>query len=207
MKFAATALAFIASALAASPAFATAPDFKIKTLQFAGSGCPAGTVAGNVAADNEAFTLLFDSYLAEAGPGLPLSASRKNCQLLLTFDCPAGYSFALVNVDTRGFASLDYAVTGTQKTSFYFQGSSITASLERTFYGEQSGDYQVRDTVPAAQRTWGACGRNARALNINTSVRVDNSRNRNGQGLMTVDSLDGSLLQTFAIEWQRTTDL
>lgn len=177
--------------------------FKIKNLIYAGTGCPAGTVAENVSLDGQAFTLLFDSFVAEAGPGLPLSASRKNCQLNLTFDCPAGWKFALVNLDARGFAALDHGVTGVQQTSFYFQGSAMTGRIDRTIHGPHSADYQVRDTLPAASRQWGTCGRSARSLNINTAVRVDNFRNRAGSGLLTADSIDGSLVQTYGIVWER----
>jgi hypothetical protein len=187
-----------------TPALADPSSFSIKSIQYAGTGCPAGTVAGNVSPDLKAFTLLFDGYVAEAGPGVSLAASRKNCQLSISFTCPAGYQFALVDVDTRGFYSLDPFVTATQKTSFYFQGSAVTPSVERVVTGSADGDYQARDTFPAAQRVWGACGASSRALNINTQVRVDNSRARNNRGIITVDSLDGSLRETFGITWQRS---
>ncbi len=190
---------------AQSPAFADSPGtFTIKSLQYAGSGCAAGSVAGNVSPDRQAFTLLFDSYVAEVGPGVSLSAGRRNCQLAMTFDCPAGWQFALVDLDTRGYVQLDSNVAGTQKTAFYFQGSAQTASLERTTQGPTDGDYQFRDTVPATQRAWGQCGRNTRALNVNTQVRLDNSRNRSGRGLITVDSIDGNVRQTFGIVWERS---
>jgi len=187
----------LASAAAAQPG-----HFTIKSLVHAGTGCPAGTVAENVSPDLKAFTLLFDSFYAEAGPGLPLSASRKNCQLNIAFDCPSGWRFALVNLDTRGFASLDWNVKGVQQTSFYF-GSAMTGTIARDFHGPTAEDYVVRDTLPAASRVWGSCGRNARSLNINASIRVDNMRNRSGSGLMTVDSVDGSLVQTYGILWER----
>ena len=58
--------------IAGNAAAATAPDWvRVRSISYAGSGCPAGTVAQNIAPDRLAFTLLFDSYLAEAGPSIP----------------------------------------------------------------------------------------------------------------------------------------
>lgn len=190
--------------LASAQAFARGPEnFSIRRMVYAGSGCPAGTIAENVSPDLEAFTLLFDSYYAEAGQGVPLSASRKNCQINIEFDCPAGWKYAILDLDTRGYAALESGVKGIQQTSFYYQGQSQTGSVARTFEGPFDGDYQVRDVLPAAGRQWGTCGPRARSLNINTSIRVDNLRNRRASGLMTVDSVDGSLVQTYGIIWER----
>ena len=183
-----------------SSAYASGPDsFTIRTLVYAGSGCPAGSVANNVSPDAQAFTLLFDNYLVEVGPGVPFGASRKNCQLNITFDCPAGWSFALVDLDTRGYVALEPGVRGIQRTAFYFQGDATTGSFDRELNGPMDEDFHVRDTVAAPSRIWGHCGANSRALNINTSVRLDNSRNRSAHGLFTVDSIDGSVYQVYGL--------
>ena len=74
------------AALFAGSAYAQAPDpsqVYIRGINFAGSGCPAGSVSTNVAPDAKAFTLLFDQYIAEGGPGVPASSTRKNCQVLV----------------------------------------------------------------------------------------------------------------------------
>ena len=189
--------------LTEASAFAAPEWFTIRSIVHAGTGCPAGTVAENISPDRQAFTILFDSFLAEAGPGIPLSASRKNCQLNIAFDCPAGWRYSLVSLDTRGFAALDHGVTGVQQTTFYFQGQPNQGSVSRTFYGPLVEDYHQRDLVHVSSRPYGQCGRTARSLNINTSVRVDNLRNRGGSGLLTADSLDGSMIQTYGIVWER----
>lgn len=189
--------------LAATAAAAQTPAYaRIRSISYAGSGCPAGTVAENMAPDLRAFTLLFDSYVAEAGPGIPLSASRKNCQVLIDMDFPQGWSYTIFTVDYRGFMSLDRNVVGTQKSTYYFQGSSAQAPLQSNFTGPRSGDYQIRDTLGLNAVVWSPCGQQ-RALNINTQVRVDNARNRAGSGLMTLDSIDGALRHIYGISWRR----
>lgn len=187
----------------AQTATADAPDnVYVRSIAYAGSGCPAGSVAENISPDLKAFTLLFDNYIAEVGPGIPAREKRKNCQINVDLAFPQGWSYTIFTVDYRGFMSLEARVTGLQKSSYYFQGSRATASLQSTFRGPTDEDYQVRDTLGLNALVWSPCGAN-RALNINTQIRVDNSRNRRGLGLATLDSIDGQLQQIYGIRWRR----
>lgn len=180
-----------------------APDprtVSIRSIAYAGSGCPAGTVASNMAGDAKAFTLLFDSYVAEAGPDISLAQSRKNCQVVVDLKFPTGYSFSLIKVDYRGYASLDAGTTGVQKTNYYFQGQSVGPSLTSTFHGPYNDDYQARDTLAIDAAVWSPCGA-SRALNLNTQVRVTASGRK--RALMTLDSLDGQIEHVYGILWRK----
>lgn len=172
----------------------------IKSISYAGTGCPAGTVANMLADDAKAFTLLFDSYVAEGGPGIPLSAGRKNCQIAVDMRFPSGWSFTIVDVDYRGYANIDRGALGTQKTTYYFAGQTKTAALESNFRGPMAKDYQIRDTLGLAAAVYSPCGVN-RALNLNTQVRVQTSGSQ--QALMTLDSIDGQLTHKYGLQWQR----
>src|SRR5262245_51642085 len=92
------ALAVGGSALALGP---DASKVKIHGISYAGSGCPAGSVSQMVSPDAEAFTLLFDSYIAEAGPGVSLANGRKNCQIAVDLRFPSGWSYTIFDVDYR----------------------------------------------------------------------------------------------------------
>lgn len=201
-RFIAAALAILAwsSSALADDRFGAPSYFTIRSISHAGSGCPAGTVAENISPDLQAFTLLFDSYVAEFGPGVPFTAKRKNCQLLFDFDYPAGWQFALLTLDTRGYASLESGVRAVQQTRFYFQGQTQTGSLTTNLVGPIDQDYQVRDVLPATQLTFSPCGAQ-RALNVNTSVQLSGASNRSG--LITVDSIDGYVTHYYAIQWRR----
>ncbi len=192
-----------AAALTGTAAFADAPGYaRIRSISYAGSGCPAGTVSQNVAPDLQAFTLIFDSFLAEKGPGIPLSQSRKNCQVALDVDFPSGWSYTVMTVDYRGYVALDAGVRGTQKSTYYFQGQSRQAPLSTVMTGPRSGDYQIRDTLGLSAVVWSPCGAQ-RALNINAQVRVEGGTSRNAQGMITLDSIDGQLKHVYGIRWQR----
>ena len=175
-------------------------DVRINGISFAGSGCPAGSVSQNLSEDAKAFTLLFDSYVAEAGPGMPLSLSRKNCQIAVDLRFRQGWSYTIFTVDYRGYARLDPGTSGQQLSSYYFQGQTKTGNLRSLFYGPTEKDYQIRDTLALDAMVWSPCGAN-RALNMNTQVRVAASGSK--RALLTIDSIDGELKHIYGIKWRR----
>jgi hypothetical protein len=188
---------------AASSAFAQGPDYvRVRSINFAGSGCPAGSVATNVSPDRQAFTLLFDSYIAEVGQGVSPREKRKNCVVNVDLDFPSGWTYTFFTVDYRGYVDLASSMVGTQQTSYYFQGSSATARLASNISGPAARDYQIRDNLAITSLVWSPCGA-SRSLNMNTEVRIDNSRNPRGQGIMTLDSIDGQLKHIYGIRWRR----
>ncbi len=182
---------------------AAGPDLNkvfIAGISYAGSGCPAGSVSESLAADREAFTLLFDSYIAEAGPGVSLANGRRNCQIAVDLRIPQGWSYTIYDVDYRGFAQLDPGTVGTQKTTYYFQGSSQQVSLQTNYSGPKNNDYHIRDSLGLDAMVWSPCGV-TRAINMNTQVRVAAGGSR--RALMTIDSIDGQLSHRYGIKWRR----
>ena len=198
-------LGIVAAMALAGTAWGDAPDpseVYVNSIAYAGSGCPAGSVAENISFDAKAFTLLFDEFYAEAGPGVSRRENRKNCQLLIDLHVPQGWSYSLFSVDYRGYVSLDRKVKALQKSSYYFQGSRDTASLTTNASGPIDDDYLITDTLGLSALVWKPCGVD-RAININSQVRVNNYRNRRGSGLMTIDSIDGIVEHVFGISWKR----
>src|SRR5262245_26853485 len=65
----------------------------ITDIQYNGSGCPPDSAVIDLAPDGQAFTVIYSQYAAEIGPGLPLSASRRNCQLNLMIHVPQGFTY------------------------------------------------------------------------------------------------------------------
>ena len=200
--FALKVLAPVAALVLSAAAQAqVAPDWvRVRSITYAGTGCPAGSVAKNISPDRLAFTLIFDNYVAEAGPGVPISQSRKNCQLNVDLEYPAGWTYTLFAVDYRGYANLQPNVSGTQKSTYYFQGASSQSSAQSTLYGPKNQDYFYRDVI--GNPNWSYCNV-FRSLNINTQVRVDNSRAPGNSGLMTTDSIDGHVIATYGFTWRR----
>jgi hypothetical protein len=111
--------------------FASGPsghEVSIEGLAFAGSGCPAGSVSGQLSSDLTTLTLLYDSFVAQAGNNIPPSEYRKNCQLNVKIQYPSGWQFSVFKADYRGYAQIPTGDTGTCKATYYFSGDSRQAS-------------------------------------------------------------------------------
>jgi hypothetical protein len=108
-------------------------DVFIQSFTFAGSGCPAGTVANATDAAKDVLTLIYSEYVAEIGPGTLPSDHRKNCQVNLDVHYPQGWQFSIFSVDYRGFEQLDAKVTGHQLATYYFSGNSPQVSRHLRF--------------------------------------------------------------------------
>jgi hypothetical protein len=68
------------------------------------------------------FTLEFDQFVASIGPGVAVSESRKNCQLILDLQYPQGWSYSILQTTFRGYVAIDAGVTATQEAVYYFSG-------------------------------------------------------------------------------------
>jgi len=172
----------------------------VRNLTFAGSGCPAGTVAANVSADASAFSLLFDSFIAEAGPGVSMMESRKACTINLDLAVPQGWSYAVSSVETRGFASLDSGTTATQMNRYYFQGSTQTATFRSDLRGPLNRDYSVVDQLGLNSQVWSPCGA-SRSLNLTVEARVSATSGR--RALLTVNTVDGGYSRRYFLAFRR----
>ncbi|MFD8813119.1 DUF4360 domain-containing protein [Streptomyces sp. NPDC059627] len=188
-----------------SPVFDDPPPDKIviNVATVNGSGCPQGTTAVAVSEDNEAFTVTYSAYLAQAGGSSDPTAFRRNCQLNLVVHVPGGFTYAIASADYRGFASLQPGATGTQRASYYFQGSSNTAAASHPFSGPYDDNWQATDTTDWAQLVWAPCGVQ-RNFNINTELRVSaGSANPGKVSFMTMDSTDGDISTVYHLAWKQ----
>ncbi|KAJ3221535.1 hypothetical protein HK099_003415 [Clydaea vesicula] len=204
MKFAVVASLLSALTVAADvPVSGDAPppgSVTIGKVIYGGSGCPQGTVSQNFNSDNTAFTLLFDSYYASIGQGVPITEARKNCQFNAELKVPQGWQFSLLTIDYRGFLALDSGVTAQQSSNYYFQGSINQARKTSTFTEVNNGDYTIRDTFGLVSTVWSDCNASAN-LNVNSQVRLSGPSGKNG--LITADSTDFKVTHKYGIQWKK----
>jgi Domain of unknown function (DUF4360) len=169
-----------------------------------GSGCPPGSAAVAVSPDNTAFTVTYSVYLAQVGVGSVPTDFRKNCQLNLLVHVPSGFTYAVNEVDYRGFASLARGATGMQRASYYFQGSPNTDIRTHSFSGAFEDNWQSTDTTELASLEYAPCGA-MRNLNVNTELRVSagTSNPATTTSFLAMDSTDGSINTTYHFSWLR----
>ncbi|KAF9485156.1 hypothetical protein BDN70DRAFT_927698 [Pholiota conissans] len=177
------------------------PGFNITSLGVNGSGCPPGSTYYLLNEAKTAVTVTFSQYYAEVGPGIPISANRKNCQLTLGVQVPGGFSFGIATVDYRGYYQLDSKVTASQQSIYYFQGQVQQATAHSDLVGPVAGaDYTYRDSFDLVSTVTSPCGASA-VLNIVSDLRASNSKNTKGSGYIATDSIDTALTQTFGFQW------
>lgn len=189
--------------LVASPAPAAGPPNRkvgIDILNVTGSGCRHGTVAVSMSADNEAFTVTFSGYLAQAGNGV--ADGRKDCRIKLRVHGVDGVSHSISSVDHRGFAILAPGARAEQLASYYFQGSGRTPDARHAFAGPYDANWQATDRADPATIGFGPCGA-ARNLNIGTELLVTAGRTDPAAiSMIGMDSTDSELTTTFRLAWR-----
>ena len=202
-------MASIASWLLATVASAAVPSFVTipptvngqANPSYGGTGCPSGTARAVVSPDRTAFTMIFDKYVAATDA--TKSMDRKNCQILVNFDFPQGWSYSLVRLDYRGFFDLGPSSSGYQQSLYYFQGLAQQARLQTNFTGPKSGDYTISDTLGLNAVVWSPCGAR-RGLNINSSLFAKAMPGvANSHAYITNDSLDGNVKTTYLFQWKK----
>ncbi|MFB6618038.1 DUF4360 domain-containing protein [Streptomyces sp. NPDC085524] len=193
-----------AGASAPSPA-TLAPSDKV-TVDVAtvnGSGCRPGSATVAVAPDNSAFTVTYSEYVAQAGGGISAVEGRKNCLLSLIVHVPQGFTYAVAQVDYRGFGSLQPGAVGTQKASYYFQGMSQTAQRSHKFAGALDDNWQATDTTGIEALVFAPCGEQ-RNFNINTELRAEvGTSDPSKISFMALDSTDGSINSKYHFSWKQ----
>lgn len=169
-----------------------------------GSGCPAGTTAVAVSPDNTAFTVTYSTYLAQVGVGSKATDMRKNCQLVVKVNYPAGFTYAVAQVDNRGYAHLERGASAIQRSNYYFQGQSANQASTHQLPSPWDDNWQTTDVADVAELVFAPCGE-VRYLNINTELRVNGGSSDTARttSFVTMDSTDGAASTVYHFSWMR----
>lgn len=171
----------------------------LRGISYAGSGCPAGSVQIGVPVSGD-LSLIFDGRLrAAAGPALPFTERRKNCQLTIDLDYPGGWQYAVESAALSGYTALEPRTSGTAKASFYFQGQLATAVVEDTLYGPAYRSVSIFDDL-YGNTVWSPCDAR-RALNMNLQVRV-HAASQDARASMTLGGR-AAPASFVALKWRR----
>jgi len=174
-------------------------DVKITGINYAGSGCPAGSVAGTIDPNGQWLNVAFDKYSAEVWPpttgakGSTLGDGRKNCQITFQLQYPQGWSLTIFDTTYFGYIKLDSKVTAKQQSTYRWGGESKTATFYSSWVGKKDENYSFTDSLEQNEWVWSSCKGSTGTLVINTSISTDNGSNKKGSGLITTDSLEGKV--------------
>jgi hypothetical protein len=179
----------------------------VQSITYGGTGCPQGSVASSFANDRKSFTLIFDSFVASSGPGIPVTDARKNCQININVREPLGSGQYCAVTAYRGYVQAPAGVTAEQKAIYYGPGDQEIVigdedseedparSRATLFVGPVARDYLTTD-----HQTWSFDNEAARVtpLNINSQVRLIGSSSASAQ--ITTDSIDGKIVPGPCVE-------
>jgi hypothetical protein len=169
----------------------------VASITYEGSGCPSGSVGQSFSSDRTVFTLIFDQFTANAGPGVSAAESLKDCTLDLEMRAPPNWSWAILGVDTRGYIQLGSGLSAGVTTSFQLAHPIpkplYTTEFDTPFDGPIAKDYLSRHEMPPMKIDWSQCGGTSNLL-IQTTLRIDRGAS-SGSGQITADSIDGKIIQ------------
>lgn len=201
MKRSVLVLAIALLAVGAPPASApagAAPDpatAYAEAVVYGGTGCPQGSLAPTISDDGTTFSVTLNSLVAATGPGVPVTQSRKTCQLTVKVHLPLALVTALtVELVIPGKVSLPAGTTALVKSTAYVTGNLTQTSNSMSFSGPVAQDYRLVHTVRnfgllTMGTTLGSCPE--LSLNFVTEVRITGPASSPAQ--LTADSVSGSL--------------
>ena len=191
----------------------SAHSVKIMDFSYNGSGCPQGSVLGDVSPDNEVITLIFSDYRVEKLANEPAGAKR-NCAMRFTLDAPAGWSHAVFSMNVQGYADLQPGLVGIQNLGYsYADGSGRNPLGKMRIEGPYADDYVRSEQISTSALSWSSCSKNRHQILVNSAIAIE-SQNQQGKaatGMMTVDVMEnvleggstGKVTQQFGVLWKR----
>ncbi len=170
---------------------------------YGGTGCPGGSASVTLSPDESALSILFDSYVAEAGFSAKKTVDRKSCNISIPVQVPSGYSVAIFQVDYRGFNLIPAAGAYTRLDTEYFWAGSRGPRFARVYSGPMSDNYTQSDGLVAQTLVWTPCGASVN-LRVNSSIMAQTNR-RQDQTMITVDSADLTSGLIYHLQFRRCT--
>jgi len=193
-------IACLSVLFAATTAMADIQGISLGNPSYGGTGCPAGSASVTLSPDATALSLLFDSYVAEAGGNTGRRLDRKSCNVAVPVNVPGGFSVSVISVDYRGFNAVPAGGMTQFNVEYFFAGSS-GPRFQKTFVGPRNSDYLLTNTLIASALVWSPCGAQVN-LRTNSSIQAI-SNQRNDQTLMAVDSVDISAGILYKLQWRQ----
>jgi hypothetical protein len=177
MKTFLKALATIA--LISAPAFAEG--------DFSGSGCPAGSATAVLSPDGTTLSVLFDSFAAEAQPGV--SSASSQCSFRIPINVPAGSRVGVYKIDYRGYVMTPRKASAELRVDYTTLGAHAP-SFHRNFSQGRDEEFTLTDTIGAGMFRESGCGTPFElAGNASLSLQL---RDTSAGGMVVLDSFDGA---------------
>ncbi len=175
------------------------------SAEYQGSGCPQGQVSVTMTPNGSAFSILYDAFDLRVDKNI--TVARASCRVALHVKKPRKTGFRIENAEFRGFVALDAGVSASQNVKVMVGPNHGHQKLSAEFgsqiwQGPIAENYNlsavrpvnkkppVLDCVPPKENT---------DIVIDSQIQVTSAGGEFGQ--LTVDSVDGVLVQKFNVTW------
>jgi hypothetical protein len=172
----------------------------IQNVSVLGSGCSPESVASVLSPDAKEVSLLFDNFSAEATAGSGPLVGKKFCQLALQISIPPGWQMGLTSADYRGFVSIDPGALAQHEVLYSFNKSFSGNFRSRVLNGPLNQDYSFRNEIAPNLINWSDC--HTRNVELNIRVSLVAQGNSAGGAMITLDTVDGAIQQSFQVAWR-----
>lgn len=166
---------------------------------YGGNGCPNGSASATVSPDGKSLSIIFDQFIAEAGPHAGKTLDRKSCNIAVPVHVPNGFSISIIAVDYRGFVSLPQGANAQISAEYFFAGM-MGPRFAQSFVGRQDRDYTFSNQLGVQAMVWSPCGADVN-LRVNAAMMVRNTTYQDA--MATVDSADMSAGIIYQIQMRR----
>lgn len=195
-------LILLSLTLLASTAFS---QISLTGFEYGGSGCPQGHVSVVMTPGGSAFSVLYDSFNLSVDQGV--LAAQGDCAITLHVQKPKKLGFQIEDADFRGFVALDTGVTATQKVQLMVGPNHGHQQLSAEFgaqvwQGPMSDNYALHAVRPTSKRPAVLdCVPPKENTDILINSQISLANTGVGKfGQLTVDSVDGVLVQKFSLK-------
>ena len=179
--------------------FAYADDISLGQPGYGGTGCPSGSVSATLSPDSKSLSLLFDTYLVQAGGDSGKAFDRKSCNIAIPVHVPQGLSISVLAIDYRGYNNVPVGANSQFNVEYFFAGAR-GPSFTKNYNGPLDENYLIHNQLTAQSIVWSPCGADVN-LRTNSSIRVTTKANK--QAMATVDSEDVNAAITYQLQWQK----
>jgi hypothetical protein len=179
--------------------YAHADDIRLGEPAYGGTGCPAGSAAAALSPDQKSLSILFDSYVVQAGGDTNKAFDRKTCNIGIPVHVPQGLSVSILAIDYRGYNNIPAGANSTFAVEYFFAGAK-GPTFQKVFNGPKDEDYLIQNQLTAQSLVWSACGADV-ILRTNSSIRVTTKQNK--EAMATVDSEDVNAAIVYQLQWKK----
>ena len=187
-------------------AFIANAQVTLTGVEYQGSGCPQGRVSVVMTPNGSAFSVLYDAFDLRVDNNI--TASQANCRVVLHIRKPKKTGIRVDEAEFRGFVGIDSGVTAAQKVKVMVGPNHGHQKLSAEYgtqiwQGPMAENYLLKavrpinkkppvlDCVPAKENT---------DIIIESQIQLSGGgAGRFGQ--LTVDSVDGLVMQKFNVTW------